>query len=48
MSQAMWDEKEEEEEKMVVGDVELAQQVFQRAYKDLKSREFKEDDQAHN
>ncbi|EJD01987.1 pre-mRNA-splicing factor CLF1 [Fomitiporia mediterranea MF3/22] len=46
MSQAMREEEEEEEEeeeKFVEGDVQLARQVFERAYKDLKSRDLKEE-----
>lgn len=34
-------DEDEEEVPMVEGDVELARQVFERAYKDLKSRELK-------
>lgn len=34
---------EEDEERYVDGDVELARQVFEKAYKDLKSRELKDE-----
>lgn len=37
------DEDEDEEEKMVDGDLELARQVFERGYKDLKNRGLKEE-----
>lgn len=46
MSQALReeeDEEEEDEEKYVEGDVHRARQVFERAYKDLKSRGLKEE-----
>ena len=36
-------EEEEDKEKYVEGDVELARHVFERAYKDLKSRGLKEE-----
>ncbi|KAH9478593.1 NineTeen Complex (NTC) component [Psilocybe cubensis] len=35
------EEEEEEERKMVPGDVDLARQVFERGYKDLKSKQLK-------
>ena len=34
---------EEDEERYVEGDVELARQVFEKAYKDLKSRDLKDE-----
>ena len=37
------DEEEEEEEKMVEGSIELARQVFDRGYKDLKNRGLKDE-----
>ena len=37
------EEEEEEEVKYVEGDVQLARQVFDRAYRDLKSRDLKEE-----
>ncbi|KAL5514901.1 CLF1 [Sanghuangporus baumii] len=45
MSQALREdeEDEDEEEKFVEGDVQRARQVFERAYKDLKSRNLKEE-----
>lgn len=46
MSAAMQDEEEEEdeeEERYVEGDIELARQVFERGYKDLKSKGLKEE-----
>ena len=42
MDETMEDE-DEEEERMVEGDIEMARQVFQRGYKDLKDRSLKEE-----
>ena len=36
-------DEDEEEERMVEGDIEMARQVFQRGYKDLKDRSLKEE-----
>lgn len=48
MSQALREaedaeEEDEEEERFVEGDVQRARQVFERAYKDLKNRNLKEE-----
>lgn len=45
MSQALHEgeEDEEDEEKYVDGDIQLARQVFERAYKDLKNKGLKEE-----
>ncbi|KAH8112430.1 pre-mRNA-splicing factor CLF1 [Phellopilus nigrolimitatus] len=46
MSQALQEEEEEDEndqEKFVEGDLQLARQVFERGYKDLKSKGLKEE-----
>ena len=47
LSQAMREneeeEEEEEEEKFVEGDIGLARQVFERGYKDLKTKGLKEE-----
>ena len=37
------EDEDEEEERMVEGDIEMARQVFQRGYKDLKDRSLKEE-----
>lgn len=51
LSQAMREEEDEDEdeddEKMVEGDMALARGVFDRAYKDMKSKELKEEVRAH-
>ena len=45
MSQALREEEEDadEEEKYIEGDVQIARQVFERGYKDLKSKDLKEE-----
>lgn len=43
MREELGEEEDEEEERYVDGDVQRARQVFDRAYKDLKSRGLKEE-----